>query len=1016
MKPLRIELSHFGPFTAHEVDLEPFRDEGLFLIHGDTGAGKSTLLDAMSFALYGKGLGARGGDDLLRSRAAAPADATRASLTFALGERVFRVTRSTEYERPGKGGTVKQRPEALLECLHGDARFEPVSSSKKVTAAVESLLGLAHEQFARIIVLPQGEFRDLLLARADERERILEHLFGSAIFGGVEAQLRAMDREVEVDEARLRGALRTVAQTQGVTDLASVQALLESLDGQTAEAEARAAALRDEAARRAEQARLAREAEAHRRRRDELLRERDALEPERAEVASLRARLALAERAAPCAAAARAVSQERDDAEAAAQRADAARAELAALHQQIADEALTPSRIDALEAEAIARREDRDRLLPLRRDAEEAARVRDAIARDRAALDDAAARAVEAARAAEARGVERDARATTLAAERAALAEGTPSTRARVESIEARLEAARAREALALTVREAERAARELKRAAARAGEGAVAAREALDDAERARLRSMAAALAAGLTPGSPCPVCGSGSHPAPAVSDDARLDPAAVEAAREAARGAEQARATAEAAWARADGEVEALRAQLRDATAGEAAEAVELESALDLARSELRAMQRRQSLSDEAQRALDALDARAARDEREAQRLLAERDALRAKVDAQEGRFAELLARLGDVEADALGEALSSAEAAHAEAEAAWEAARRRRAALEARRGPLQTRVTSEARSEEDALRRLRGAEETLTEALRASGFDDVEAAARASLDPAARARLEARATATEAAALRLDAALEAHGASPPLGELDAATLEARAAEARAAADSAREHLGSQVARRAELTRASERLGELSRELAEKAPRWDAVRSVAAAVNGRAAGRTRLSRFVLIDAFERVVACASARLDVISDGRFRLHRRDLRQAGREFELAVTDSYHGAGERPAASLSGGEMFLASLAMALGLSDVLQAASGGVHLESLFVDEGFGSLDEESLDKAVAVLEQLRARSRLVGVVSHVAEMRRRIPARLEVLRADGGSVTRTAIRAHHRALGEAKP
>ncbi|MEZ4390771.1 MAG: SbcC/MukB-like Walker B domain-containing protein [Polyangiales bacterium] len=265
-------------------------------------------------------------------------------------------------------------------------------------------------------------------------------------------------------------------------------------------------------------------------------------------------------------------------------------------------------------------------------------------------------------------------------------------------------------------------------------------------------------------------------------------------------------------------------------------------------------------------------------------------------------------------------------------------------------------------------------------------------------------------------EAAALRLDAALEALGEPPPTEGLDAASLEARAAEARREADAARERLGSSLARRGELARASARLEELSRELAQRSPRWDAVRAVAAAVNGRAAGRTRLSRYVLIDAFERVVACASARLDVISDGRFRLLRRDLRQAGREFELAVTDSYHGAGERPAASLSGGEMFLASLAMALGLSDVLQAASGGVHLESLFVDEGFGSLDEESLDKAVAVLEQLRARSRLVGVVSHVAEMRRRIPARLEVLRADGGSVTRTAIRAHHRGLGEAKP
>ena len=179
--------------------------------------------------------------------------------------------------------------------------------------------------------------------------------------------------------------------------------------------------------------------------------------------------------------------------------------------------------------------------------------------------------------------------------------------------------------------------------------------------------------------------------------------------------------------------------------------------------------------------------------------------------------------------------------------------------------------------------------------------------------------------------------------------------------------------------------------------------------ARKVSDAVNGKHEGKTRLSRYVLLEQFDRVAACASARLEVMSDGRFALRRREARVTGGEFELVVDDAYAGSIERPVATLSGGEMFMASLAMALGLSDVVQAWAGGVRVESLFVDEGFGTLDEDALDKAVAVLERLGEQRRMVGVVSHVPELRKRIAARLEVVRTDRGAATRSSLRAHRR-------
>jgi exonuclease SbcC len=155
-------------------------------------------------------------------------------------------------------------------------------------------------------------------------------------------------------------------------------------------------------------------------------------------------------------------------------------------------------------------------------------------------------------------------------------------------------------------------------------------------------------------------------------------------------------------------------------------------------------------------------------------------------------------------------------------------------------------------------------------------------------------------------------------------------------------------------------------------------------------------------LQRFVLAARLEEVAEAASRRLAAMSRGRFRL-RHDTTVAHRAqasgLGLVVEDAWTGVTDRPVGALSGGESFLASLSLALGLSDVVLRRSGGLRLDALFVDEGFGALDDETLDHAVRALEELRQGGRLVGVISHVAELRRRIPARIEVRRGPGGSV-----------------
>ena len=286
-------------------------------------------------------------------------------------------------------------------------------------------------------------------------------------------------------------------------------------------------------------------------------------------------------------------------------------------------------------------------------------------------------------------------------------------------------------------------------------------------------------------------------------------------------------------------------------------------------------------------------------------------------------------------------------------------------------------------------------------LAQAMRDGGIDDEAAIAPAALGPVERQRLReglearARAEATHREALSSLGAEEPSSPARPGAE----------SEQRAALEALQRELG--VAQSSLSAMGHQRRALLAATEARRAAeaRSQQVRRVSDIANGKGPTRVRLSRYVLLDLFDRVVASASTGLEAMSDGRFRLRRQERAQTGREFDLVVDDSYVGGAARPAASLSGGEVFLASLAMALGLGEVLQAWAGGIRVESLFVDEGFGALDEDTVERAIELLERLPQHARMVGVVSHVPELRKRIPARLEVLRGDQGSFTRCSLR-----------
>jgi len=194
---------------------------------------------------------------------------------------------------------------------------------------------------------------------------------------------------------------------------------------------------------------------------------------------------------------------------------------------------------------------------------------------------------------------------------------------------------------------------------------------------------------------------------------------------------------------------------------------------------------------------------------------------------------------------------------------------------------------------------------------------------------------------------------------------------------------------------------------LDDLAEQFKEIEARYAVIGRLADVANGQAHGaRVSFQRWVLGAYLDEVLVAASRRLLVMSKGRFRLERQrdasDFRRAS-GLDLAVFDGWANRA-RPAVTLSGGESFLAALSLALGLAETVQERAGGTRLETIFVDEGFGALDQDALDLAMEALMELKDTGRLVGVITHVPELRQVIDARLEVRGGPGGSSTRFVV------------
>ena len=1011
MKPLKLTLQAFGPYADEQtLDFSLLGANNLFLIWGPTGSGKTSLMDAICFALFGESSGGLRDAAHLRSHLAAADLPTSVVFEFAVGVDRYRIARSPEQIRPAKrGAKMTDEPHrAELHRLKADGSNEKVLASRpsEVDAEVERLLGFSAQQFRQVVVLPQGQFQEFLFASDKDREAILETLFKTDFYRRVEEQLKEAARKLKEAYESSRKTVVAILQPFGVADRAGLETALESARQEERDAQETCGRTQTELA-------TVRKALEAGRQIEKGFTERDSAETT---VKSVEAGRKANERSAQNlerARAAQPLTPARETSDAAQAEAIEARNE-----SKVAVVRLTDARTGAQKAAKILKEEEGRE--PARKEigkkVDEYERLLGLIGNLEEARD-------------EAERAKKEYAAAVLTTEklderRQALSKSVELTREELKDLQLKgkgLEAKtllekQLRKALTDRVRCEEFAAKaaldekelaQAKARAERAEKDMEKKRLLAESAEKAWREGQAARLAAALKAGHPCPVCGAKEHPEPAHA----------------------------AATAPSDAELETLRAEYRSSQENHEIVRKQLhaaERAHDGSREKHKAQE--DALGDYAEQTSASLE----RSHTAAQREMKEAKDAEGGIQAHETRRKKLAAELEEVEKEhkdserALGRLRDAHKSAEAELKVGaagfpkglGERSALKQALSEAKkkceelksayeRAQSADRVAQKAfeaaeHSGETARVKVKNAEKAAEEAqakyqsrLREAGFADEKDHERAALRAAEMKSLESAIRAWETSQhkaedrlMRAKAAVSGQ-VRPALVALEKSSEEAQAAHAQA-----NDRRGQAKGRIKSCQDAMDSIGKAEREGAKAAKEHELVARVADAATGANARGISFNRFVLGARLDEVLSQASARLAVMSRGRFRLsraeEREDKRRAG-GLELTVFDEHSGK-DRPVKTLSGGESFLAALCLALGLSDAVQAAAGGLRLECMVVDEGFGTLDPEALDAAVHALEELQQGGRLVGVISHVPELKERIPVRLEVVPSRTGS------------------
>lgn len=912
MRPIRIEMSAFGPYAGKQtVEMDRLGTSGIYLITGDTGAGKTTIFDAIVFALYGTASSDRRSGDMLRSRYAEPDTPTEVKLVFAYRNKEYEIRRNPTYQRPKLRGEGMTQENASAELrLPGG---EILTRTGEVDEKIREILGMTRDQFMQIAMIAQGDFLKLLLAKTEERRKIFSSIFRTGRYARLEERLKQEARQArktyddlvrEIGFEQERARLPEGTDRSGLRDEEYLQAIEKFRDEagkRLEEGEKKQELLRGELDALAARILAAEEQE----------KRKKALEETRRQWTKLQA----------------AAEQRKQELEAARSREPEAKAKEARLHVE-QDRLQQYDRLEELKQQKIE-------------------------AEKKQASDEAARKKLEEGRKALTQQIQ-DCRQKIK--EKEALA----GKAAALSGEKERLRSQGAEYNELKTLLEAYEEASEKWSRAAATYQAACGKEQEFGESyrrqHRAFLDDQAGILAAELAENQPCPVCGSLHHPLPAVKTDDAPTRETVEQSQkrweesktamdEAGRKAAALRGTRDSSLQHMEEKAKGLNMPMEPATLKET-----LMEEQKRFRSKWKEVTEALAASEAAAEAkvvleekLETLQKKQEEDEEAYRKLELESARLQEQIENLTKNYADLKENLPYPDRESAGKAASL---------------------LDREIREIREAVQSAEENEKAATRRIREAEGRMDELQKQiREGESAEAMTSAELQENQKKKKEEQ--------LRLQAEAKE----------DNLIWETNSAAA-----------GS--------------IRKLSGEREQAARKYSMLQNLADTANGNLSGKQRiqLETYVQQQLFDRILVRANTRFRVMSGGQYDLVRRKEYQKNQQsgLDLDVVDHYNGT-TRSVSTLSGGESFMASLSLALGLSDEIQESAGGVQLDALFVDEGFGSLDEETLDQAMKAIQTLAEDGgRIVGIISHVTELQNRIDRQLLVRKMKSGGSTAT--------------
>ncbi len=927
MRPVKLTLCAFGPYSGKvEIDFEKLGKNGIYLITGDTGAGKTTIFDAITFTLYGEASGENREPSMLRSKYADADTPTFAELTFDYGGKLYTVRRSPQYERPSKrgGGTTTQPATAELTLPD----LSVIAKPKEVDIAVRDIIGIDRSQFMQIAMIAQGDFLKLLLAPTEDRKKIFRRIFGTEKFSVLQESLKTLTseyrskcEELRLDIARYIGLLdfpENHELCQRVTDAKSgtltaedsclVAQELISLDELEEKRLKEQTDLADKSY--AEVSAAIAVAESFENTKKQLEQEKSELETEKPQLETLK----------NTADKAKEETQKLDGIAASIALADTELARLNDIEKATGDVNLLTQKLAVLESNRFSAHNT---------------------------------------------AVSETQKLAALKEEYQNLGDSS----VQIERLEAKLgQLKNEKERIELLRRYIIRlntlnndyfkALAEYKSLA----DAADLAGQRHRQANRAFLDGQAGIIAAYLTDGVPCPVCGSLSHPAPATPhSDAptkeQLEQLKLESDTAATKSLQASNKAQELKGNIATGSelIKSLAAELFDDE--------NLPEEMQILSAKVK------ELSDETNAQMEYCN----------QLLLAEqqKNTRKKQINTELSQSEQLLEQSKNAEAEAQSEI-----------------------------------------SEVRAAQKL--TQQRLDELLKDSKFESKEEvlahktkliqASEIIKQTASKAEAEYSEHLTKVTALSASIkSLEASLKDDP--QANVSELKEKIAVIQEQKNSLEKQVKLCAARLSANRLALSGMSTKSRLLDDAEERFAMIKQLSDTACGTLGGKEKvmLETYIQMTFFDRIIRRANTRLMVMSSGQYELVRAQISENNRAksgLDLNVTDHYNGT-VRSVKTLSGGEAFKASLALALGLSDEIQSSAGGIRLDTMFVDEGFGSLDEESLNQAINALcgiagNESGGGGRLVGIISHVAELKSRIDKQIVVTKqkcGTGGSV-----------------